>query len=54
MFLIKKIGKSKSKGRWVHLDQIKKFKRFLMEEEGEEAAAAKPHSKQYENRGHRG
>ena len=48
MFLIKKIGKHKTKGRWVHLDQIKQFKKFLLEEEGEEVAAAKPHSKQYE------
>ena len=47
MFLIKKIGKSKSKGRWVHLDQIKQFKKFMMEDEGEEVAAAKPHSRQY-------
>ena len=48
MFMIKKIGKSKSKGWWVHLDQIKQFKKFMMEEEGEEIAAAKPNSRQYE------
>lgn len=47
MFLIKRIGKSKSKGRWVHLDQIKRFKKFMVDAEGEEIAAAKPHSKQY-------
>ena len=47
-YRIKRMGAGKSRPRWVHLDQIKKFRRFMVsEEDGEEMIAAKPHSKQY-------
>ena len=48
-YQIKMIGAGKSKPRWVHLDEIKTFRRFLgSKEDGEKIGEAKPHSKEYE------
>ena len=48
MYRIKRIGSSKSTPKWVHLDQVKKFKRFMTQTEAQEIDEATPHAKQHE------
>jgi hypothetical protein len=46
-YKIRRLGKS-GKPRWVHVDQIRKLRRFLQEDKAAELPEAKPHAKGWE------